>query len=171
MTRHGGDLTTDKVLQALAAMGTPVAMVDEPTAEDLPFLLGCLLASTEAALHRAEPEALKLAADGYRGQIAGPESGFVQVLQGRINVLAMQLKEHPVPAGENTGALDAAAEAAMTSSAMLAVHVLSLPDGTGQRAEPAMFREVLRDAKRFLGNTRRRFEHVLQMMRGRGVNL
>jgi hypothetical protein len=164
-------LTTDKVLQALAAMGTPVVMVDEPTAEDLPILLGCLLASTEAALHQAEPEALKLVADGYRGQISGPESGFVQALGDRINVLAMQLEDHPVPVGENTGALDAAAEAAMTSNAMLAVHVLSLPDSTGKRAEPAMLREVLREAKRFLGNTRRRFEHVLQMMRRRGINL
>lgn len=171
MTRYGGDLTADKVLQALTAMGTPVASLDEVTEQDLPFLLGCLLASTEAALHRAEPEALKLAAEGYRGQIAGPDSGFVQVLQGRINVLALQLKDHPVGVGENTGALDAAAEAAMTSSAMLAVHVLSLPDSTGRRAEPAMLREVLRDARRFLGHARRRFERVLQVMRGRGVDL
>lgn len=34
-----------------------------------------------------------------------------------------------------------------------------------------MLREVLRSAKRFLGTTRRRFDQVLQVMRGRGVNL
>ena len=171
MTRHGGALSADKVLQALAAMGTPVSMLDEPTAEDLPFLLGCLLASTEAALHQAGPDALKQAVEGYRGQIAGPDSGFAQVLQGRINVLAMQLKEHPVPAGEDTGALEASAQAAMASSELLAVHVLSLPDGTGERAEPAMVREVLRDAKQMLGHARRRFDHVVQVLRGRGVKL
>ena len=80
MTRLGGDLTADKVLRALAAMGTPSLSLDEPTPDDLPYLLGCLLALTEAGLHQADPEALKLVTDGYRAQITGPGSGFAQVL-------------------------------------------------------------------------------------------
>lgn len=42
---------------------------------------------------------------------------------------------------------------------------------TGRRPEPVMVREVLRDAKQMLGHVRRRFDHVIQMLRGRGVNL
>lgn len=170
MSRHGGELTVDKVLQALAAMGTPTLMLDEPTNENLPYLLGCLLASTEAALCLADPQAMKLVTDGYRRQIVGPESGFVQALQGRAGLLAMQLKEHPVQHGKGTGAIAAAAESAMATGALLGVHVMTLPDRTGRAAEPALLSEMLREAKRWLGATRRAFDRVTQVMRGRGVD-
>lgn len=106
MTRWGGDrlggqLTTDNLLQALAALGTPAVLVaDEPTRADFLELLGCLLASTEAALTGMDPAELTAVRDGYRSQIGNSDDGVLRLLTARLDVLVLQLNAHPTaPAG------------------------------------------------------------------------
>jgi hypothetical protein len=132
-------------------------------------LLGCLLASTEAALMGIDTPELTAVRDGYRSQIDNGDDGTLRLLPARLDLLVLQLAAHPSTPVGDVGAARAASQAAMAANGLLGVHLLTRPDQTGRLAEPALLREFLREVKQHVANTRRGFDRVLDTLRGRGV--
>jgi hypothetical protein len=165
--RLGGQLTTDNLLQTLAALGTPAVLVaDEPTRADFLELLGCLLASTEAALMGMDPAELTTVRDGYRSQIGNSDDGVLRLLSTRLNLLPAAGRT-PDIADRRCRVWSAPRARPRWQRTGSSVHQLTRPDQTGRPAESAP--GSLREVKQHVANTHRGFDRVLDILRGRGV--
>ncbi|MBC9000481.1 hypothetical protein [Micromonospora aurantiaca (nom. illeg.)] len=172
-TRHGGPLTADRVLQALAALGTPTVMLDDPTPDDLPALLGQLTASVEAGLHdhASDVHEIEQFAEGYARQLDNDGLGAARLMDARLRVMAFQLRDTTMDDGAEVLPLKAAGQAAMAASGLIGYQLLSMPDSTGRPADERFQRELLRGARRFLGEARRSYDRLVAYLKGRGFNV
>lgn len=172
-TRHGGPLTTERLLEALRVLGTPVVMVDEPTPDDLPQLLGCLAASVDAAVHEQamEPGAVEQFVEGYSDQLASDPVGAAWAIDSRLRLMALQLRHPTVTSGQDVIAFQSAAEAAMAASSLVSFQLLCQPDASGQRAPQSAIRERLRAGRRFLVDAKRSCDRLIEYLKGRGFQV
>ncbi|XTZ13895.1 hypothetical protein ACQSSU_20575 [Micromonospora echinospora] len=172
--RHGGPLTPDRVLQALSALGTPVVMLDEPTPDDLPRLLGQLTASLEAALDEhamGNPDQVKQFGEGYAEQLANDGLGAAKLINARLTTIAFQLEDSHTDDGGEVLPFEAAAQASMAAASLIAYQLYVVPDRTGQRADDSVLREFLRDARRSFGNAKRSYDRLVDKLKGRGFRV